>query len=161
MHKSALGEVRYGLRNVLRVLIITFVHLFLWCTPGQIWHGPGYSAGESQVQCKLLISFHFPQLCRLFSSHLIKRQDSQHIWKLPLPFGESIKYTQRNQHGSKSIDLICKYFKGGSKKIDKGLQSFVLKKNNREISQTGDNLRRRTVLYTLYQSLQEDCIKMF
>ena len=35
------------------------------------------------------------------------------------------------------MDLICKYFKVGSKKIDKGLQSFVLKKNKWEISQVG------------------------
>lgn len=73
MHKSTLGEVRYGLRRILRALMITFLHLFLWCTPVQIWHGPGYGVGESQFQCKLLIFVQFSECCSLFSSQPMKR----------------------------------------------------------------------------------------
>lgn len=59
IRKSTLGDTLYGLRHILRAHIITLVHLFMWCTPAQIWRGLGYSVGESLVQSKLPIFVQF------------------------------------------------------------------------------------------------------
>lgn len=68
MLRSTLGEINhYGLSQILRAILISLAHLFMWCTPVQIWHGLGYSVGESRFHANLPSLFSSPSVTDCFS----------------------------------------------------------------------------------------------